>query len=126
MCPGGLGVIWHSPCGIDYPQAKFFCHYMDFAQHYGFKIVPCNVGKGNEKGVVENGVGYVKKNLLNSLSIPNFKIMEPVAQNWLDTIANVRTHRETGKRPVDMFHEEKSSLQPKEKKPGIKRYSCGF
>jgi len=52
--------------------------------------------------------------------------MEPVAQNWLDTIANVRTHRETGKRPVDMFHEEKSSLQPKEKKPGIKRYSCGF
>ncbi|NOX35075.1 MAG: IS21 family transposase [Deltaproteobacteria bacterium] len=85
--------------------------YMDFAEHYEFTIVPCNVGKGNEKGVVENGVGYVKKNLLNGLDISDFKIMKPVAQKWLDTIANVRTHRETGKRPVDMFHEEKPSLQ---------------
>jgi len=85
--------------------------YMDFAEYYGFTIVPCNVGKGNEKGQVENGVGYVKKNLLNGLDIPDFKIMKPVAQNWLDTIANVRNHGETGKRPVDMFHEEKPSLQ---------------
>lgn len=85
--------------------------YMDFAEHYGFLIVPCNVGKGNEKGVVENGVGYVKKNLLNGLNIPDFNMMKPVAQDWLDTIANVRNHRETGKRPVDMFQDEKSSLQ---------------
>jgi len=86
--------------------------YLDFAEYYGFTIVPCNVGKGNEKGQVENGVGYVKKNLLNGLDIPGFKIMKPVAQNWLDTIANIRTHGETGKRPVDMFQEEKPSLQP--------------
>jgi transposase len=33
--------------------------YAAFAQHYGFRIVPCHVGKGNEKGRVENGVGYV-------------------------------------------------------------------
>jgi transposase len=31
--------------------------YLDFANHYGFTIAPCNVGKGNEKGRVENGVG---------------------------------------------------------------------
>jgi transposase len=86
--------------------------YLDFAKHYGFSIVPCNVGKGNEKGVVENGVGYVKKNLLNGLDISDFCILEPAAQHWLETVANVRTHRETGKKPVDLFHEEKSSLQP--------------
>jgi transposase len=86
--------------------------YLDFAEHYGFTIVPCNVGKGNEKGIVENGVGYVKKNLLNGLCIPDFNMMAPMAQNWLDTVANVRSHRETGKRPVDMFHDEKPSLQP--------------
>ncbi len=86
--------------------------YLDFAEYYGFMIVPCNAGKGNEKGQVENGVGYVKKNLLNGLDIPDFKIMKPVAQNWLDTIANVRNHGETGKKPVDMFYEEKPSLQP--------------
>jgi hypothetical protein len=86
--------------------------YMDFANHYGFKIVPCNVGKGNEKGIVENAVGYVKKNLLNGLAITDFKIMKPLVQHWLDTVANVRNHGETGKRPVDMFTEEKPSLQP--------------
>ena len=86
--------------------------YMDFAQYHGFNIVPCNVGKGNEKGIVENAVGYVKKNLLNGLNISDFKIMKPVARNWLDTVANVRTHKETGKRPVDMFAQERQSLQP--------------
>ena len=85
--------------------------YLDFAEHYGFSIVACNVGKGNEKGQVESGVGYVKKNLLNGLDIPDFKIMKPVARNWLETIANVRMHGETGNRPVDMFTKEKSRLQ---------------
>jgi len=37
--------------------------------------------------------------------------MKPVARNWLETIANVRMHGETGKRPVDMFTKEKSRLQ---------------
>jgi transposase len=35
--------------------------YADFAKHNGFRIVPCNVGKGNEKGRVENGVGMSKR-----------------------------------------------------------------
>jgi len=86
--------------------------YLDFADHYGFSIVPCNVGKGNEKGQVENGVGYVKKNLLNGLDIPDFNIMAPTSRNWMDTIANVRIHRETGRKPVDMFQEEKCHLKP--------------
>ena len=84
--------------------------YLDFANYYGFSIVACNVGKGNEKGRVENAVGYVKKNLLNGLDIPDFCVMEPVAKTWLDTIANVRAHGETGKRPLDMFNEEASLL----------------
>jgi len=41
--------------------------YAAFTEHNGFRIVPCNVGKGNEKGRVENGVGYVKKNLVRSV-----------------------------------------------------------
>jgi len=84
--------------------------YLDFANYYGFSIVACNVGKGNEKGRVENAVGYVKKNLLNGLDIPDFCVMEPVAKTWLDTIANVRAHGETGKRPLDIFNEEASLL----------------
>ena len=46
--------------------------YVDFARHYGFEIAPCNVGAGHEKGRVEAGVGYVKKNLLAGLEIADF------------------------------------------------------
>jgi transposase len=86
--------------------------YLDFANHFGFKIVPCGVGKGNEKGRVENGVGYVKKNLLDGLDLPQFDAMGNVSRQWLDTIANVRIHGETRRKPVEMFSEEKQSLLP--------------
>jgi transposase len=86
--------------------------YLDFANHYGFTIRACAVGKGNEKGRVENGVGYVKKNFLAGLNLTDFKLVNPAALNWLDTVANVRVHRETGKKPVEMFAEEKNSLLP--------------
>jgi transposase len=87
-------------------------HYLDFAHHVGFTIAPCNVRKGNEKGRVESGVGYVKKNLLNGLEICDFNSLTPAARVWLDTIANVRIHGETHKRPVDLFAEEQPRLQP--------------
>ncbi|MCP4567771.1 MAG: IS21 family transposase, partial [FCB group bacterium] len=86
--------------------------YLDFANHYGFTIAPCGVGKGNEKGRVENGVGYVKKNLLAGMDIPDFNILNPAAENWMDTVANVRVHGETGKKPLEMFEEECNSLTP--------------
>jgi transposase len=85
--------------------------YLDFANHFDFKIVPCGKGKGNEKGRVENGVGYVKKNLLAGLDLPRFEAMEGVARHWLDTIANVRIHGETRRKPVEMFKEERGSLR---------------
>jgi transposase len=43
--------------------------YLDFARHHGFAIPPCNVARGNEKGRVESGVGYVKKNFLRGLEL---------------------------------------------------------
>ena len=84
--------------------------YVDFARHWGFGISPCNVAKGNEKGRVENGVGYVKKNLLNGADFLDFSAVNPAATAWLATIANVRIHGETHRRPVDMFKEEQSLL----------------
>jgi transposase len=90
----------------------FHPKYLDFANHYGFTIAPCNVGRGNEKGRVENAVGYVKKNFLRGLQIPDFTAINPAAQHWMDTVANVRLHGSTRKRPLDLFQEEKASLNP--------------
>ena len=86
--------------------------YLDFANHMGFRIVPCNVGKGNEKGRVENGVGYVKKNFLAGLDIPDFSALAPAARHWLDTVANVRVHGETRQKPFDLWQKEKPYLNP--------------
>jgi transposase len=86
--------------------------YLDFANHYGFSIAPCNIGKGNEKGRVENAVGYVKKNFLAGLNIPDFSAIGPAARNWLDAIANVRIHGETRQKPLHLFEKERPFLNP--------------
>jgi hypothetical protein len=103
-----VGVLRH-PAG---EKALFNPRYLDMAAHYGFQPVACNVRKGNEKGRVENGVGYVKKNFLNGLEIPSFAAVHPAAIQWRDTIANVRIHGETHRKPIDLFAEEKPRLRP--------------
>lgn len=91
--------------------------YVDFARHQGFKIAPCNIRAGWEKGRVESGVGYVKKNFLNGLELKDFAHVNPAAQVWLAEIANVRIHGETHRRPVDLFAEERSHLKPANANP---------
>lgn len=86
--------------------------YLDFANHYGFTIAACNVGRGNEKGRVESAVGYVKKNFLAGLEIPDFAALGPAARNWLETVANVRIHGETRKKPGELFEAERPCLLP--------------
>jgi hypothetical protein len=103
-----VGVVRH-PTG---QKALFNPRYLDFAAHYGFQPVACNVRKGNEKGRVENGVGYVKKNFLNGLEIPAFAALNPAAVQWRDTVANVRIHGETNQKPLARFEPEKSLLKP--------------
>ena len=85
--------------------------YLHFARHHGFEIVACNVGRGNEKGRVESGVGYVKKNFLRGLELSDFSAIQAAAQVWLDTVANVRIHGETQRRPIDLFAEERPHLR---------------
>jgi transposase len=96
---------------------QFNPRYLDFARHYGFEIVACNVAKGNEKGRVERGVGYVKGNFLSGLDLPDFAALNPAVQVWLESVANVRLHRETQRRPVDLWADERAHLQPVNPRP---------
>jgi len=90
----------------------FNARYADFARHYGFSIAPCNVARANEKGRVESGVGYVKKNFLRGLELTEFGAIQAAAKVWLDATANVRVHGETHQRPIDLFAQECPHLQP--------------
>ncbi len=112
------GVLEH-PTG---QPARFHPRYLDFAAHYGFSPVACQVKKANEKGRVENGVGYVKKNFLNGLDIPAFSALNPGVRQWLDTVANVRLHGETHSKPIERFAQEKPLLKPLSAMP----YDCAL
>jgi transposase len=102
------GVIEHlAGCAPIFNQ-----RYLDYSRHCGFTISACNVASGWEKGQVENGVGYVKKNLLNGLELADFSAVNPAAMLWLESVANVRIHAETRQRPMDMFALEKAHMLP--------------
>lgn len=90
---------------------RFNPHYLDFAAHYGFKPVACNVARGNEKGRVENAIGYIQKNFLGGLEISSVGALNVEARRWMEQTANVRLHRATTRRPCDLFAEEKPRLQ---------------
>jgi transposase len=86
--------------------------YLDFARHWGFEISACNPRSGNEKGRVENAVGYVKKNLLAGLELPEFAALGAAARLWVDTVADRRLHASTHERPIERFAAERDHLLP--------------
>jgi transposase len=105
------------PCG---QPAVYHPRYLDFAAHYGFEIRACQPRRANEKGRVENAVGYVKKNFLAGSELTGLAAVQTAAQSW--TIeANRRLHAATRRRPVEMFAEEQ--LKPL---PASGAYDTGF
>ncbi len=101
--------------GVRHPTgepAQFHPHYLDFAAHYGFQPVACNVRQANEKGRVEKGGGDVKKNFLDGLQIPSFEAVNPAAVLWREATANVRLPGETQQKPMDLFQKEKPLRKP--------------
>ncbi len=72
----------------------------------------CNVARGNAKGRVEKSIGYIQKHFLGALEISSLEALNAQARRWTEQVANVRLHREMGKRPCDLFEQEKATLQP--------------
>ena len=119
MCNNCKTAVLSHPHGL---HPVFNPRYTDFAGHYGFTIKACNVRKTNEKGIVENAVGYVKHNFLCGRPISEFASLNPAVGLWLEQTANVRVHGRTRQRPVDMFVAEKAVLKPLSPHP----YDCAL
>jgi transposase len=90
--------------------AVYHPRYLDFAAHYGFEIRACQPRRANEKGRVENGVGYVKKNFLAGLELTSLAAVQAAGRAWADQVANRRLHAATRRRPDELFAGE--CLQP--------------
>jgi transposase len=91
---------------------QFNPRFVDFSRHYGFDIIACAPRQPQQKGRVERNVDYIRRNFLNGLELPDFAAYNPSVKVWLETTANSRLHRETHRRPVDMWAEEREFLKP--------------
>jgi hypothetical protein len=83
------------------------------ASHRAHRVQLTAFGKGR----VERGVGYVKGNFLAGLELPDFAALNAAVRLWLESVANVRLHRETHRRPVDLWAEERTHLQALNPRP---------
>ena len=96
---------------------RFHPRLLDFAAFYGFRPVACTPRRPNEKGIVESGCGYLKRNFLAGRTFRGFEDLRCQGIHWRDEVANRRIHRTTGRRPLEMFAEEKPHLLPLPAKP---------
>ena len=74
------------------PQDK----YLSFSAHYAFDLEFCNPAKGNEKGLVENLVGYSRRNFL--VPIPHVSDIEVLNTHLLNACVEYRRHHRIQRR----------------------------
>jgi transposase len=81
---------------------------------YCMQPIACERRDPESKGIVEQGVRYVKHNALagRSEELTHFEDYLALAPSWRDQVANVRLHETTRERPVDRFQRERSLLRP--------------
>lgn len=73
-------------------HAKATDGYASFSAHYAFKTDFCNVASGNEKGLVENLVGYARRNFM--VPVPRVSSIGELNQKLLRDCLNYReTHK---------------------------------
>ena len=91
------------------PQAK----YLSFGAHYAFSLDFCNPAKGNEKSLVENLVGYSRRNIL--VPVPRVADIEELNRQLWKACVNYRESHKVQHRshPVKvMYQEEARTLNP--------------
>lgn len=90
------------------PQAQ----YQALSAHYAFEAVFCNPGKGNEKSLVENLVGWVRRNVL--VPVPRVKDISELNELLLKNCIKYRQHTVRGRNNSVGYNyeEEKAFLNP--------------
>ena len=91
--------------------------FLAFATHYGYRVWACRRRRPQTKGKCERPFRYVEENFLNGRSFRNFEHLNECLAKWLAEVADVRMHRETKRRPVDLHAEELPYLIPLPEKP---------
>ena len=91
-------------------DVRFNPRFLDFAGFYLFKPIACNPAAGWEKGRVERTIRYIRDNFLLGRTFRSLEEINAAAREWRDEKANRRKHGTTGKRPIDMFTDDRARL----------------
>jgi transposase len=87
--------------------------FLAYARAREFGAVACNVARGNEKGIVERPIGFVRERFWPGCRPSDLLDLNVKAAAWRDTFANNRVHEITGKVPALVFeHDEHRVLRP--------------
>lgn len=102
----GKIIIDNAKCAITkacYYEPKAQRSYESFAQDYGFIISACPPYEPQKKGRVESGIKYVKNNFLPLRPLKNLQQANEQLKEWVKTVAGLRQHGSTFKKPIEMF-----------------------
>jgi len=84
--------------------------FIRFMLHYRFQAVFCNPASGNEKGHVENKVGYSRRNAFVPVpTITSFEEFNEFLWDWCEEDAN-RTHYKHKISIQELWHKDRDSL----------------
>ena len=89
---------------------RFNDAFLDFLRIFNITPIACNVASPHEKGKIENIIKYLRHNFWPLRTFTDLCDVNRQVKTWLDTVANVRIHQTTGKRPVDRLADV--SLRP--------------
>jgi transposase len=93
------------------------CYHPEFLALCGYfclQPVACARRDPESKGIVEDGVRYVKHNALAGRAdqLLRFEDYLALAPSWRDQVANLRHHETTHERPSERFEQERTLLRP--------------
>jgi transposase len=95
-----------------YGEPIYNPRFLAFATHYGFQPVACKPRTPRTKGKVERFFHYVQESLLAGREFRSLEHLNEVTTWWLEHVADVRVHRETGQTPRQRHAEEVPHLLP--------------
>jgi transposase len=97
---------------------QFNQDFLEFANHFGTVIIPCEPYHPEQKGKVESGVKYVQINFINGRTFKDTADLRQQLRNWMDNYANKRVHGTTRKVPYEvLLNIERPALQPLPENP---------
>jgi len=85
---------------------------IEFARHYGYLPKACQAYRAKTKGKVERPFRYIREDFFLARSFRSLGDLNEQFRQWLDQVANPRTHATTRRVVSEHFAEERPSLQP--------------